>query len=143
MKGDQIAEIQELLLALPVPIVLDHLGRIPPAAMVSDTTRPAFAAVSRLIDKGRTWVKLSGVYQDSKVGPPSYADTGEVAKALVRLAPERMVWGTDWPHPTVRTDKPDDAVLLDLLTQWVPEAETRRQILVANPEALYGFPKAG
>jgi predicted TIM-barrel fold metal-dependent hydrolase len=99
--------------------------------------------VRRLVDTGRTWIKLSGVYQDSRVGPPSYADTAAIAKAMVRLAPERLVWGTDWPHPTVRTDKPEDAALLDLLAIWVSDAETRNQILVANPEALYGFPKTG
>jgi D-galactarolactone isomerase len=140
MKGEQIAQIEELLRGLPVPIILDHLGRIPPAGA---GRAPAFAAVSRLLDQGRTWVKLSGAYQDSKVGPPGYDDTSEIAKALVHQAPERLVWGSDWPHPTERTTKPDDKVLFDLLAVWAPEPETRRRILVTNPETLYGFPKAG
>ena len=77
----------------------------------------------------------------SKVGPPGYADVTNVAQAFVRAAPERMVWGSDWPHTTEKA-KPDDAVLFDLFTDWAPEEATRRRILVDNPEALYGFPKS-
>ena len=92
-----------------------------------------------LIDKGHTWVKLSGAYQDSKIGPPSYADSSAIARAYVKAAPERMVWGSDWPHPT-EAEKPDDATLLDLLSDWAPDEANRRRILVGNPAALYGFP---
>ena len=77
---------------------------------------------------------------NTKVGPPTYSDVKELAQAYVSAAPERMVWGTDWPHPTEKTDKPDDAVLLDLLVDWVPDERTRNRILVENPEVLYGFP---
>jgi predicted TIM-barrel fold metal-dependent hydrolase len=83
-------------------------------------------------------VKLTEPYEDSKLGPP-YKDTSEVARAYVKLAPERMVWGTDWPHPTQRDTKPDDALLLDLLTDWAPDDVQRRRILVDNPAELYGF----
>jgi predicted TIM-barrel fold metal-dependent hydrolase len=76
----------------------------------------------------------------TKIGPPSYADVAPLAQAYIRLAPERMVWATDWPHPTEKTLKPDDAILLDLLTEWAPNEPTRHRILVENPEALYGFP---
>lgn len=136
MKGDQIAQIGDLLQRLPSPIVFDHIARIPPEA---GTDHPAFGIVRRLLDKGRSWVKLSGAYQDSKVGAPSYADVSVIAKAFVKAAPERMVWASDWPHPTERTSKPDDAVLFDLLADWAPEEATRNRILVRNPEALYGF----
>ena len=139
MLGDQIAQIEDLLLRLPSPIVLDHLGRIPPAAGVQ---HPAFRVIGKLLDKGNTWVKLSGAYQDSKVGPPTYSDVSALAQAYVRAAPERMVWATDWPHPTAKTVKPDDAVLLDLLLVWAPDERTRHRILVENPEMLYGFPAA-
>jgi hypothetical protein len=71
-----------------------------------------------------TWVKLSGAYQDTKVGPPSYSDTVPVARAYVKAAPQRMVWASDWPHPTEK-DKPNGAVLFDLLTEWVPDPATR------------------
>jgi predicted TIM-barrel fold metal-dependent hydrolase len=94
-----------------------------------------------LIDRGRTWVKLLGAYQDTKVGPPSNADATPIAQAYVKAAPERLVWGSDWPHPT-ENDEPDDAVLFDLLARWVPDETTRNRILVQNPEALYGFEKS-
>ena len=140
MLGDQIAQIEDLLQRLPSPIVLDHLGRIPPAAGVK---HPAFRVIGKLLDQGNTWVKLSGAYQNTKVGPPTYADVSGLAQAYVQAAPERMVWATDWPHPTEKTVKPDDAVLLDLLLVWAPDERTRHRILVENPEALYGFPKSG
>jgi predicted TIM-barrel fold metal-dependent hydrolase len=138
MLGDQIVEIKELLQRVPCPIVFDHMGRIPASASIS---HPAFGVISKLIEKGRTWVKLSSAYQDSKVGAPSYADMMGLAQAYVKAAPERMLWGSDWPHPTVKGAKPDDALLLDLLTDWAPEERTRRRILVENPETLYGFAK--
>ncbi|MGO8915935.1 MAG: amidohydrolase family protein [Stellaceae bacterium] len=137
MLGDKIVEIEPLLQRLPSPIIFDHLGRLPQPAGID---HPAFAVISRLIDKGRSWVKLSGAYIDTKLGPPAYADTTKVAQAYVKAAPERLVWGSDWPHPTEK-EKPDDAILFDLLSVWVPEGATRRQILVDNPAAFYGFPK--
>jgi len=99
--------------------------------------------MSRLIDKGRTWVKISGAYMDTKVGPPTYADSTRLAQAFVKLAPQRMVWGSDWPHPTQKDDdKPNDAILIDLLAEWAPDEATRNRILVDNPAALYGFARA-
>ena len=136
MKGEQIAAIEDLLLRLPTPIVFDHLGRL---AQPNALDHPGFKTISKLIDKGNTWVKLSGAYADSKVGPPSYSDTVQIARAYVKAAPERMVWASDWPHPTEK-EKPDDAVLFDLLAEWVPDAATRTAILVQNPRKLYGFP---
>ena len=88
MLGDQILQTQDLLQRLPSRIVFDHLARIPQLAGVD---HPAFAFVQKLIDKGRTWVKLSSAYQDSKVGPPTYADVSKVAQAYVKAAPEQMV----------------------------------------------------
>ena len=138
MRGDQIVEIKELLQRLPSPIVFDHMGRIPASASIG---HPAFGVIGKLIDKGQTWVKLSSAYQDSKVGAPSYADVMGLAQAYVKAAPERMLWGSDWPHPTEKGTKPDDAILLDLLADWAPEERTRRRILVENPEMIYGFTK--
>ena len=137
MLGDKIVEIADLLQRLPSPIVFDHLGRIPEPA---GTDHPAFRVVSSLVDKGKAWVKLSGAYIDTTSGPPAYADTTKVAQAYVKAAPERLVWGSDWPHPTEK-DKPDDAVLFDLLTVWVSDDTTRRRILVDNPARLYDFAK--
>jgi predicted TIM-barrel fold metal-dependent hydrolase len=136
MLADQIVEAAALLRRLPSPLVIDHMGRIPVAAGVR---HPALGVVRALVDGGRTWVKLSGAYQESKV--PDYSDMAELGRAYVRMAPERMVWATDWPHPTQKDVKPNDALLLDLLAQWAPDAGTRRRILVENPQILYGFPK--
>jgi D-galactarolactone isomerase len=137
MLGDQIVEAANLLQRLPSPIVFDHLARIPQPTGVD---HPAFALVLELLDKGRTWVKLSGAYMETRTGPPTYADVSKVARAYVKAAPERMVWASDWPHPTEKADsKPDDAVLFDLLADWAPDEAIRNRILVDNPAALYGF----
>jgi D-galactarolactone isomerase len=136
--AEQIVASQDLLSRLVSPIVLDHMGHIPQPAGLD---HPGVAIIRRLIDKGRTWVKLSVTYDSSKDGPPGYADVGRVAQAYVKAAPERLVWGSNWPHPS-ETNKPDDAVLFDLMAQWAPEEATRNRILVQNPEALYGFGKA-
>ena len=137
MRGDQIVANADLLRRLPATMVIDHMGRVP---LPEGAGHAAFKVVRELIDKGKTWVKLSGAYQDTKIGPPTYADATALARAYVAAAPERMVWGSDWPHPTEK-DKPDDALLLDLLSEWAPDATTRRRILVDNPQALYGFPQ--
>jgi predicted TIM-barrel fold metal-dependent hydrolase len=137
MMADQIAESEALFARLASPILFDHRGRIPPDAGVS---HPAFAVIRKLLDAGRAWVKLSSAYQDSKIGPPSYADVTPVAKAFAQAAPERMLWGTDWPHPTEKAgNKPDDAILLDLLADWAPDLAARHRILVDNPAELFGF----
>jgi D-galactarolactone isomerase len=100
-------------------------------------------SVRRLLDQGNTWVKLTGLYADTTVGPPTYADTVAVARAFAAAAPTRCVWGTDWPHPTERQDnKPDDALLLDLFPTFVPNEADQTRILVDNPAELYDFPKA-
>lgn len=139
MRGDQIAAAETLWERLPCPIVFDHMGRLPQPAGIK---HPAYAIIRRLIDRDRAWLKLSGAYLDSTVGRPTYADIARVARAFVAAAPERMVWGSDWPHPT-ETDKPDDAALFDLLADWAPAQDTRRRILVTNPETLYGFAQSG
>ncbi len=136
LTGDQLLPLGDVLQRLPAPIVFDHLGRIPQPAGIH---HPAFTLIRGLLEKGRTWVKLSGAYQDTKVGPPGYGDTVELARAFVSAAPERMVWGSDWPHPTERNTKPDDALLFDILASWVPDEAQRNRILVRNPEELYGF----
>jgi predicted TIM-barrel fold metal-dependent hydrolase len=135
--GDTIVELAETLKGLPVPVVFDHMGHLPEPA---GPDHPGFKVIADLIDKRGAWVKLTGAYIASKVGPPTYADRGRLARAYVALAPERLVWGTDWPHPTAPADaKPDDARLLDLLADWVPDAGMRTRVLVDNPATLYGF----
>jgi predicted TIM-barrel fold metal-dependent hydrolase len=137
MLADAIVENADLFQRLPSPIVFDHMGRIPQPAGVD---HPAFALVLKMLEHGRTWMKLSGAYMETKVEPPSFADVSKVARAYVSAAPERMVWASDWPHPTEKADsRPDDAILFDLLPDWAPNEAIRNRILVDNPAALYGF----
>jgi D-galactarolactone isomerase len=136
--GDQLAALQDLLMDFPAVLVFDHMGRIGEPMGVN---HPGFAVMLRLLDKGRTYVKLSMAAGDSKDGPPTYADVSKVAQAYVKAAPERMIWGSNWPHPG-EANKPDDAVVFDLLSQWAPDVATRHRILVDNPEVLYGFAKS-
>jgi len=134
----KIIEIMPILETLPCPIVFDHLAHIPEPAGIND---PLFGKIRALIDKGKTWVKLSGAYADTKIGPPTYADSTAVARAYVKAAPERLVWGSDWPHPSERETKPDDAVLIDLMLDWAPDEAVRNRIFVDNAATLYDFPK--
>jgi predicted TIM-barrel fold metal-dependent hydrolase len=138
MTADQIVAAEDLWNRLPSAIVYDHMGHVPQPAGPS---HPVFNVIRRLVDKGRTWVKLSVTYDNTKDGPPGYADVTRVAQAYVKAAPERMVWGSNWPHPN-ETNKPDDAALFDLLAKWAPDEAARKRILVDNPAVLYGFPKA-
>jgi predicted TIM-barrel fold metal-dependent hydrolase len=138
MDADQIAASENLWMRLASPIVFDHMGHIPqPMGM----KHPAYPLIRKLVDKGRTWVKLSVTRDNTKDGPPTYADVNKVGRAYAQAAPERMVWGSNWPHPN-ETNKPDDAILFDLLTQWAPSEATRHRILVENPAILYDFAKA-
>jgi predicted TIM-barrel fold metal-dependent hydrolase len=136
IEGQQVVEWEDLLTRLPTPIVFDHLGRPP---LPDGVAHLSHGIIRGLIDRGRTWVKVSGAYLNTRLGPP-YPDATAIAAALVKAAPERMVWGSDWPHPTEPADrKPNDAVLFDLLSEWAPAASTRHRILVQNPAILYGF----
>ncbi|MBU6499231.1 MAG: amidohydrolase family protein [Rhodospirillales bacterium] len=134
MSGEQIVEAAAMLGRLPCPIVFDHMGRLPPA---QGPDHPAFAVMAELVDRGRAWVKLAGAYLNTGQGPP-YADATRIAQAFVAHAPERLVWGSDWPHVTER-HKPDDAALFDLLAAWAGTDRIRDLILVENPARLYGF----
>ena len=134
--GQQVVEWADLLRRIPSQMVFDHLGHPP---LPEGVEHPSHSIIRGLIDRGRTWVKLSGAYSNTRVGPP-YPDATKIAQAFVKAAPERMVWGSDWPHPSEAPDrKPNDAVLFDLLSEWAPNEATRRRILVENPAMLYGF----
>ena len=137
MPCDKIVEHADMLRRLPTQLVFDHLGKPP---IDQGVKHPSHAVILDLLAKRRAWVKVSGAYSNTNVGPPTYADATLVAQAFVKAAPERLVWGSDWPHPSPKV-KPDDAVLFDLLTVWAPDEATRNRILVTNPQDLYGFPK--
>lgn len=141
MPAEQLVKMEPLLLSLPVPVIIDHLGRA-----INDNC-PQYFSVRKLIDSGRGWVKLSGAYLYGGGLPPSYAGASLAAKGYLKAAPERCVWGSDWPHPDA-TKKlnpvamPDDIVLFNLLADWAPDPQLRHRILVSNPETFYGFDPA-
>jgi predicted TIM-barrel fold metal-dependent hydrolase len=140
VQGEQIVQLADIMRRLPTPMVFDHLGNPP---LPAGAAHPSHAIIRRLLDQGRAWVKLSGAYLNSKIGPP-YPEATAIAQAFVKAAPERLVWGSDWPHPTSPgPSKPNDAMLFDLLSEWAPSDALRHRILVENPESLYGFPRAG
>jgi predicted TIM-barrel fold metal-dependent hydrolase len=125
------------LMALPNTIVLDHFASVPAAGGVD---QPAFHTVLDMLDSGRVWVKLSAPMRCTAQNYP-YPEVTPLARALVRHAPERLVWGSDWPHVNLDgREMPNDGDLIDLLAEWVPDEATRTRILVDNPCALYGFP---
>ena len=133
---EQLVELAPVLHVLPTPLVVDHLGRIDPA---DGPSAAAFGVLRSLLDGGNTWVKLSGAYMRSRAGEPAYADMHALGTALVRAAPERMVWGSDWPHTTQPNDTVNDANLVDVLRAWCGSDTVMDRILVDNPERLYGF----
>lgn len=132
----KLVELAPVLQALPVPLVIDHMALIGPE---EGSQGPAFALVRRLLDAGRTWIKLSGAYMESRSGGPFYADRDALASALLAANPQRMLWGSDWPHTTAAPGSVDDALLLDQFRRWCASDAQRDAILVDNPAALYGF----
>ena len=136
MHPEQIVALEPVLQALPVPLVIDHLGRIDPA---QGPRAEAYGVLRRLLDGGNTWAKLSGAYMRSTVHGPSYADTLPLGRTLVQAAPDRLVWGSDWPHTTETAGTVNDADLVDLLRAWSGSAAAMDRILVDNPARLYGF----
>jgi predicted TIM-barrel fold metal-dependent hydrolase len=147
---DVISAIKDLVLASPVPVVFDHFGRAQAALGVE---QPGFADLVEAVRSGKAYVKISGAYRISKQAP-DYADVAPIARALIAANPQRIVWGTDWPHPNseplpgygAMDVRPffaiDDGRLLNQLPVWAPEAATRKAILVDNPARLYGFAAA-
>jgi len=137
LDGRELPKYEAQIKKLPGKFVIDHIGKfLEPVAPEHE----AFKALLRLVDTGRCWVKLSAPYEVSKTGAPKFEDVGRLAKALVKHAPERMLWASNWPHPGAPKDRmPDDANLLDLLLDWAPDEATRKKVLVDNPAELYKF----
>jgi predicted TIM-barrel fold metal-dependent hydrolase len=142
-----ITAIQDLVAASPVPIVFDHFGG---AQSELGLTQPGFAELLELVRSGKAYVKISGAYRASKLAP-DYTDVIPFAQALIAANSDRIIWGSDWPHPNSTTpagNKPtdvtplfqiDDGRLLNQLPVWAPDAAVRKKILVDNPARLYGF----
>ena len=138
--GVDITDVADRLLALPNTIVLDHFAAIPAERGVD---QQAMRTLLRMLDSGRVWVKLSGPMR-CMPGDFPYLALTPIARALVAHAPERLVWGTDWPHVNMDgRGMPNDGDLVDLIPEWITNAATRQQILVDNPNRLYGFPAMG
>ena len=142
-----ISAIKDLVAASPVPVVFDHFGG---AQAELGVDQPGFADLVELVRSGKAHVKISGAYRASKLGP-DYADAAPLARALIAANSDRIVWGTDWPHPDSVTPpgrkvsdvtplfQIDDGRLLNQFPVWAPDAAIRQKILVDNPAKLYGF----
>jgi predicted TIM-barrel fold metal-dependent hydrolase len=142
-----ISAIKDLVAASPVPVVFDHFGG---AQAAQGIEQPGFADLVELVHSGKAYVKISGAYRASKLGP-DYADAAPLAQSLIGANADRIIWGTDWPHPDSVTPpgrqitdvtplfQIDDGRLLNQLPVWAPDAAVRKKILVDNPVRLYGF----
>jgi predicted TIM-barrel fold metal-dependent hydrolase len=130
----ELPELKDLLLSLGTDIVLDHFAH---CGAEGGVDQPAFRCLLDMLDSGRVWVKLSGPMRCTLEEPP-YPSVTPLAQALVRHAPDRLVWGSDWPHVNMTgRAMPNDGDLIDLLPIWAPDATTLRKILVDNPRKLY------
>ncbi|MFG1270709.1 amidohydrolase family protein [Xanthobacter versatilis] len=134
MRGEEIAQHEAMLADLPVPLVIDHLARLAPAGPDDG----AVASILRLVAGGNTWVKLSGPYHVSRVGPPAYSDALDLARRLLGENDDRMLWGSDWPHVT-EANPPSADLMAAFPRAFAPDEQTARKVLVDNPARLYGF----
>lgn len=136
LDGRELPHRLATLLALPTPLVVDHVGRfMPPVA----PDHEAFAALLTLLDTGRTWVKLSAPYESTLDGAPSFPAVTALARALVAAHPERMLWASNWPHPGQPHPLSEDD-LRRLMVEWLADPAVRHRVLVDNPAELYRFP---
>ena len=137
LDGRTLPEREGQIRRLPGRFVIDHIGKFLEPV---EPDHPAFKTLLGLLDTGRCWLKLAAPYEWSKTGAPAYADVGKLAKILIRHAPDRMIWASNWPHAQANLfGYPDDGALLDLLLEWASDDAARRKILVSNPAELYGF----
>ena len=134
MHVDEFPDLEHAFADFPVDIVLGHLGYM---RTDKGLEAPGYQALLRLVKSGRCWVKLTGPYRISTATLP-YADVTPFARSLLKANPERVLWGSDWPHVTTKV-MPNDGDLCDLLSDWVPDPGLRERVLVKNPATLYGF----
>ncbi|MER0236517.1 amidohydrolase family protein [Fulvimarina sp. MAC8] len=136
--GSHILDHMPRLIAIESRFIIDHHGKF-----FSGTTPDSaeIAAVKSLIDRGNCWFKFAGCYESSKTGGPDYPDIAAISRDLAAHAPERILWGTNWPHNLAKTtaEYPNDAALLDTVLGWIESEADRKTILVDNPESLFGF----
>lgn len=133
MEGSLIEVMAPVLERSPVPVVIDHIGRVDAGLGLE---QPPFQRLLRLLQDDRFWVKVSGCDRITRSGPP-YADAVPFARKLVAEFPDRVVWGTDWPHPHHAGPVPEDGQLVDIIADIAPTPELRRKLMVDNPQRLY------
>ena len=134
--GREIDRHIDALRSIEADYVIDHIGKFIDPVPAND---PRVDEILRLIDRGNAWFKICGCYETSLTGAPDFADVAAIAKRVINHAPDRIVWGSNWPHVGVPRERyPDDAVLLDILLDWATP-DQRQKILVDNPARLYGF----
>lgn len=134
-EAEELPGLYDVFAGLPTTVVVDHMGR-------PDITKPIdgveFELFMTLMRENRhIWSKVSCPERLSQVGPPTYADVAPFARRLVEAFPDRMLWGTDWPHPNMKSHMPDDGHLVDYIPSIAPTAELQRKLLVDNPHRLY------
>ena len=133
--AEDLVDYAERILAIPVPIIIDHMGRVKTDHGVK---QPAFQQLLEFMQNESCWVKICGAERISSEGPP-FTDAVPFAQALLQVAPDRVIWGTDWPHPNISRHMPNDGDLVDLVPMFAPSEELQRKVLVDNPARLYGF----
>jgi predicted TIM-barrel fold metal-dependent hydrolase len=134
LDADDLVEFRDVFQRLPVPFVIDHMGRVQAGAGLD---QQPFRVLLEFMRNDNCWVKVCGSERVSSLGPP-FTDAVPFAQALIAAAPERVLWGTDWPHPNVK-HMPNDGDLVDLIPLMMPDAAIQRKVLVENPARLYGF----
>jgi predicted TIM-barrel fold metal-dependent hydrolase len=134
--GKDMAELMPTLAAVTVPISIAHFAYQPATAGIK---APGFQALLELMRRGNTWMKISGANRVSATDLPPYDDVKPMARALIEAAPDRIMWGTDWPHPNKYLVNPNDGDLVDAFGDWVTDDAMRRKIMVDTPAAFYRF----
>ena len=134
-RADELTALAPRLIATGCPLLIDHIARV---RREEGLASGGFQTLLQLLGGGNCWVKISGQHRMSTQGYP-WADMRSLVRGVVDARPDRVLWGSDWPHPNQYDAMQNDGDLLDAFAQWVPEEGLRRQILVENPAALYGF----
>lgn len=134
-EAPDLAELYDFFTALPTPVVVDHMGRPDVAKPIKGPEFERFLTLMR--EHENFWAKVSCPERLSKTGPPDYEDVVPFARRVVETSPDRVLWGTDWPHPNMRSHMPDDGKLVDFIPKIAPTAEAQHRLLVDNPMRLY------
>ncbi len=130
-----LLDFDALLGKLPVPFIIDHMGRVPTK---DGLDQEPFRILLNALRLDNAWVKICGAERISSAGPP-FTDAVPFAQAILDIAPDRTLWGTDWPHPNIKKHMPNDGDLVDLIPLFMPDEGLQKKVLVDNPHRLYGF----